>query len=95
MKTEEQFSDFKNKIKKQEEKYKENQQILAQTEIENDELKNQLRELGYTIEDLEQKLDSQLEINELLSTEQEEQRGYYEEQLERQRQQLQENTLEL
>ena len=49
--------------------------------------------LGYTIEDLEQKLDSQLEINELLSTEQEEQRGYYEEQLERQRQQLQENTL--
>ena len=88
MKTEEQFSDFKNKIKKQEEKYKENQQILAQTEIENDELKNQLRELGYTIEDLEQKLDSQLEINELLSTEQEEQRGYYEEQLERQRQQL-------
>lgn len=40
MKTEQEFSDFKNKIKKQEEKFKENQQILAQTEIENDELKN-------------------------------------------------------
>lgn len=40
MKTEQEFLDFKNKIKKQEEKFKENQQILTQTEIENDELKN-------------------------------------------------------
>jgi len=38
-------------------------------EIENDELKSDARQMGYMVEDLEQKLDSQLELNELLKTE--------------------------
>ena len=38
-------------------------------EIENDELKNDARQMGFMVEDLEQKLDSQLELNELLKTE--------------------------
>ena len=42
---------------------------MARIEIENDELKNDIRQMGFMVEDLEQKLDSQLEINELLNTE--------------------------
>lgn len=42
--------------------------------------------MGYMVEDLEQKLDSQLEINELLTTEQEEMKMHLEEQNERLRQ---------
>lgn len=47
------------------------------------------------VEDLEQKLDSQLEINELLTTEQEEMKQHLEEQNERLRQQLEEQAVEL
>ena len=43
------------------------------------------------VEDSEQKLDSQLEINELLNTEQDEMRQHLEEQIERLRQQLSDN----
>ena len=39
--------------------------------------------MGFMVEDLEQKLDSQLEINELLTTEQEEMKQHLEEQNER------------
>jgi len=45
---------------------------LAKIEIENDELKNDARQMGYMAEDLEMRLDSQLELNELLKTEHEE-----------------------
>jgi hypothetical protein len=44
--------------------------------------------MNHMVEDLEQKLDSQLEINELLNTEQEEMKGHLEEQMERLRQQV-------
>jgi hypothetical protein len=37
--------------------------------MENDELKNDVRQMGYMVQDLEQKLDAELEINELLNTE--------------------------
>ena len=57
-------------------------------EIENDELKSDARQMGYMVEDLEQKLDSQLELNELLKTEQDEMKLDLEEQVERLRQQL-------
>lgn len=39
--------------------------------------------MGFMVEDLEQKLDIQLEINELLNTEQEETKFHQEEQMER------------
>lgn len=58
-------------MEEQEKQFKENQRNLAKTEIENDELKNDLRQMGFMVEDLEQKLDSQLEINELLTTDKE------------------------
>jgi hypothetical protein len=45
---------------------------MAKMEIENDELKNDIRQMSFMVEDLEQKLDSQLEMNELLTTEQDE-----------------------
>ena len=45
---------------------------MAKMEIENDELKNDIRQMSFIVEDLEQKLDSQLEMNEQLTTEQEE-----------------------
>jgi hypothetical protein len=48
---------------------KENIRSMATMEMENDELKNDVRQMGFMVEDLEQKLDSQLEINELLTTE--------------------------
>mmetsp|Transcript_16552 Transcript_16552/g.28147 ORF Transcript_16552/g.28147 Transcript_16552/m.28147 type:complete len:310 (+) Transcript_16552:878-1807(+) len=51
--------------------------------------------MGFMVEDLEQKLDSQLEINELLNTEQEEMKQDMEEQVERLRQQLVECQTEL
>ena len=47
------------------------------------------------VEDLEQKLDSQLELNELLKTEQDEMKQDLDEQVERLRQQLDDNQTEL
>lgn len=79
MKLEEKFDQYKAKMEKQEETYKEHQRQLAKMEIENDELKNDIRQMGFMVEDLEQKLDSQLEINELLTTEQEEMKQHLEE----------------
>lgn len=70
----------------QEESFKQIQKQLAQMEIENDELKNNERQMGFMVEDIEQKLDSQLELNELLREESIEQKTDYEEQLERLRQ---------
>ena len=89
MKTEDEFSKYKAKMEAQEKEYKEATMMLAKIEIENDELKNDIRQMGFMVEDLEQKLDSQLEINELLNTEQEEMKTHLEEQIERMRQQLQ------
>lgn len=59
-------------MEKKEDTYKSTQTLLAKLEIENDELKNDARQMGYLAEDLEMKLDSQLELNELLKTEHEE-----------------------
>jgi len=95
LKTEDDFDKYKGKMKQTEEDYKEATMALAKIEIENDELKNDIRSMGYMVEDLEQKLDSQLEINELLNTEQEEMRAHNDEQLERLRQQLEESNSEL
>lgn len=74
---------------------KENIRSMATMEMENDELKNDVRQMGFMVEDLEQKLDSQLEINELLTTEQEEQKAHMEEQIERLRQQLEDVNTEI
>lgn len=63
----------------QEDGFKQIQKQMAQVEIENDELKNNERQMGYMVEDIEQKLDSQLELNELLREEQIEQKTDYEE----------------
>lgn len=82
-------------MEKQDEQLKDSIKSLAQIEMENDELKNDIRQMGFMVEDLEQKLDSQLEINELLTTEQEEQKEHMEEQIERLRQQLQDNQTEI
>ena len=41
-------------------------------EIDNDELKANNRQMQFCVQDVEEKLDSQLELNELLKTEQEE-----------------------
>lgn len=82
-------------MKKQEETYREHQRQLAKVEIENDELRYEIRQVEFIVKDLEQKLDSQLEINELLTTEQEEMKEHLEEQNERLRQQLEEQAVEL
>lgn len=82
-------------MKEQEETFRQNQKQLAQMEMENEELKNDVRQMGFMVEDLEQKLDSQLEINELLNTEQEEMKQHLEEQIERLRQQLSDSQTEL
>jgi len=95
VKLEEKFDTYKQKMEKQEDGFKEQQRQLAKVEIENDELKNDIRSMGFMVEDLEQKLDSQLEINELLTTEQEEMKQHLEEQNERLRQQLEEQAVEL
>ena len=82
-------------MKKQEETYREHQRQLAKVEIENDELRYEIRQVEFIVKDLEQKLDSQLEINELLATEQEEMKDHLEEENERLRQQLEEQAVEL
>ena len=66
------YDKYKEKMSKQEEEYKDSCKQMAHLEIENDELKNDARQMGFMVEDLEQKLDSQLELNELLKTEQDE-----------------------
>jgi predicted RNase H-like nuclease (RuvC/YqgF family) len=63
----------------QEEEFKDTTMQIARLEIENEELKGDVRQMGFMIEDLEQKLDSQLEINELLNTEQEEMKTHNDE----------------
>ena len=90
MKLEEKYDNYVNKMQKQEETYKEHQRQLAKLEIENDERLYEIRQMEFIVKDLEQKLDSQLEINELLTTEQEEMKDHYEEENERLRQQLEE-----
>ena len=56
-----------------------------QLEIRNEELKNETRHLGYIIQDLELKFDTQLEEIELLQNELEEQKTHSDEQIERQK----------
>lgn len=90
MKLEEKYDNYVNKMQKQEETFKEHQRQLAKLEIENDERLYEIRQMEFIVKDLEQKLDSQLEINELLTTEQEEMKDHYEEENERLRQQLEE-----
>lgn len=86
MKLEEKYDNYVNKMQKQEETFKEHQRQLAKLEIENDERLYEIRQMEFIVKDLEQKLDSQLEINELLTTEQEEMKDHYEEENERLRQ---------
>ena len=69
--------------------------MMATMEMENDELKNDVRQMGFMVEDLEQKLDSQLEINELLTTEQEEQKTFMDEQIQSLKQQLENANLDV
>lgn len=45
-------------MKQSEEEYKEATMQMAKLEIENEELKNDIRQMGFMVEDLEQKLDS-------------------------------------
>ena len=95
LKVENHFHSEEQKYKKAEDQQKENIRMMATMEMENDELKNDVRQMGFMVEDLEQKLDSQLEINELLTTEQEEQKSHMEEQIERLRQQLEDVNTEV
>lgn len=53
LKIEEQFDKYKQKMEEQDKQFKENSRTLAKTEIENDELKNDLRQMGFMVEDLE------------------------------------------
>ena len=68
---------------------------MVALEIENEELQNEARHLGYIINDLELKFDTQLEEIELLQNELEEQKLHSEEQIERQKQQIIEITGDL
>ena len=72
-----------------------NSKRVVSLEIENEELQNEARHLGYIINDLELKFDTQLEEIELLQNELEEQKLHSEEQIERQKQQLRELTADL
>lgn len=58
IKLEEHFYLQKTKLEKNDEQVKEHIKSMARTEMENDELKNDVRQMGYMVEDLEQKLDS-------------------------------------
>ena len=80
---------------KQEEEWNTSTKELAKLEMENDELKNDVRQMGYMVQDLEQKLDAELEINELLNTEQEEMKNHMEDKVTRLKQQLEEIQEEL
>ena len=62
-----------------------NSKRVVALEIENEELQNEARHLGYIINDLELKFDTQLEEIELLQNELEEQKLHSEEQIERQK----------
>ena len=48
-----------------EQELKDTKRQLAKMEIENDEMKNHVRQMGFMMDELQEKLDSQLEINEL------------------------------
>lgn len=58
VKLEEHFYQQKTKLEKNDEQLKQHIKSMALTEMENDELKNDVRQMGYMVEDLEQKLDS-------------------------------------
>lgn len=77
------------------EKGKNNASRVVQLEIENEELQTENRHLGFVVNDLEQKFDTQLEELELLQSELEEQREYSQEQIERLKQEVQELTVDL
>lgn len=55
---EERLDKLKAQMEKKEEIFKENVKQIAELEIENDELKNDARQMGFMVEDLELKLDS-------------------------------------
>ena len=40
-------------MEKQEEQFKDNQKLVATLEMENEELKNDVRQMGFMVEDLE------------------------------------------
>ena len=58
MAQEDKFDKFKKAAEKNEEEYNQTVKTLAQMEMENEELKNDVRQMGFMVEDLEQKLDS-------------------------------------
>lgn len=53
LKTEDDFDKYKKKISGQEDQYKEATMQLAKMEIENEELQNDVRQMGFMVEDLE------------------------------------------
>ena len=65
------------------EKGKLNATKVVQLEIENEELKNEVRRRGFICGDIELKYDTQLEENEMLQNELIEQKEFYETQVER------------
>lgn len=75
-------------IEKIVERGKANANRVVSLEIENEELQNEARHLGFMYNDLELKFDTQLEEIELLTNELEEQKLHSAEQIERQKQQL-------
>ena len=92
---ESQLEKAQKKLQRIEEEGSTNKTRAVQLEIRNEELKNETRHLGYIIQDLELKFDTQLEEIELLQNELEEQKTHSEEQIERQKQQLIELTGDL
>ena len=87
---ENQLEKLQKELQKTIEKGLTNSKRVVSLEIENEELQNESRHLGYIINDLELKFDTQLEEIELLQNELEEQKLHSEEQIERQKQQLME-----
>ena len=83
---ESQLEKAQKKLQRMEEEGTTNKTRAVQLEIRNEELKNETRHLGYIIQDLELKFDTQLEEIELLQNELEEQKTHSEEQIERQKQ---------
>ena len=92
---ESQVEKLQKKLQKIEEDGAAHKTRAVQLEIRNEELKNETRHLGYIIQDLELKFDTQLEEIELLQNELEEQKTHSDEQIERQKQQLIEITGDL
>ena len=73
---------------KNNERMKDQTRAVAKLEMENDELKFDVRQMGFMVEGLEEKLNSELEINELLKQDNMDKETDFESQIDRLRQQL-------